>query len=83
MKQSLRGLQIGQSVRAKVTELLPGDDLLISFDGDLLRVHNETRRALRVGDEVVLIVKAVRPLRFQLAPERSEQRLRGRIDVSI
>jgi hypothetical protein len=83
VKDALRGLRVGESVFARIAELLPGDELLISFDGDLLRVHNETRRALRVGDEVTLIVKAVKPLRFQLALERSEQRRKGRLDVSI
>ena len=83
MKKVLNDLQLGESIRGRIVEILPGDELLISFSGDLLRVGNETRRPFRAGDAVTVIVKAISPLRFQLLPERSEQRRRGHIDVSI
>lgn len=83
MKFILRNLQIGQSIHGKVEELLPGDELLINFAGDLLRVHNETRRALCIGSSVTVVVKAVQPLRFQLVEERSEQKRKGHLDVSV
>ena len=83
MKHVLNDLQLGESVRGRIEEILSGDELLINFSGDLLRVGNETRRPFRVGDLVTVIVKALQPLRFQLLPERAEQRRRGHIDVSI
>lgn len=83
MKFTLKDLQIGESLSGRVAEVLSDGDFILSFSGDLLRVHNETRRPLKIGDPVTVIVKAVDPLRFQLIPERSEQRRRGRLDVSI
>lgn len=83
MKFVLRDLQIGESLQGRVAEVLSESDVIISFDGDLLRVHNETRRPLRVGDTVTCIVRAIQPLRFQLIQEREEQKRRGRIDVSV
>lgn len=83
MKFVVRDLKLGESLNGQVEEILSGDDLLINFGGDLLRVHNETRRPLRIGDSVTVVVRALEPLRFQLLEERSEQRRRGHLDLSV
>lgn len=83
MKFILRGLQVGESLHGQVAEILSEDEAIISFQGDPLRVRNETRRSLQVGDFVTFIVRAIEPLRLQLIPEREEQRRRGRLNVSI
>lgn len=83
MKFVLHDLKIGQSLEGRVAEILPDDGLIISFAGDLIRVSNETHRPLKTGDHVTVAVRATGPLRFQLLPERAEQRRRGRLDVSV
>ncbi len=82
MKFVITNLKVGETLKGQVTEHLPGHELLIGFQGDLLRVVNETGRSFSVGDPVWLIVRAINPIRFQLL-DRREQRRRGRIDVSV
>jgi hypothetical protein len=79
----LRNLKLGDQVVGKVEERLTDDELIIALHGDLLRVHNRTGQIFAVGDPVCLVVKAIRPLRFQLLADRMEQRRLGRIDVNI
>jgi hypothetical protein len=76
-------LKVGDTLRGRVAELLSREELIISFQGDLLRVSNETRLSLNVGDEVTVTVQALQPLRFRLMPERQDQRRRGRLDLSV
>ena len=83
MKFIIRDLKLGDSVNGRVVELLPGGELLISLQGDLLRVANESRRSFKVDDPVTLLVKAILPLKFQLVDERYEQRRKGHLDLSV
>lgn len=83
MKQVLGDLKLGESLLGTVVELLPGDELLMSFSGDLVRVHNETKRELKVGERVTVVVTAVSPPRFRLPSERKDRRRRGGIDVTV
>jgi hypothetical protein len=83
MKFVITDLKIGDALTGRVEELLEGGDVIMNFNGDLLRVHNETHRNLRLGDQVVAVVKGIKPLHFQLKPSRSENRRRGHIDVNI
>lgn len=83
MKFVLRNLKVGESLKGCVEEMHPNGEILISFQGDLLRVQNQTGRRFHLGDSVQLIVKAVNPLRFQLLPDSEEMRRRGKIDVSV
>jgi hypothetical protein len=73
-------LKVGDGVEARVTERLANGDLIVSFDGDLLRVCNETRRQYRVGDTVSLIVRAINPLRFSSLPPAEETHRTGRLN---
>jgi hypothetical protein len=83
MKFVVGDLKLGDTLTGRIEELLPGNELLLNFSGDLLRVHNETKRPLQVGEAVAVVVKAIDPLRFQLMPDRSELRRRGHLDVSV
>lgn len=83
MKSSLRDLIRGDVIQGRVEEILPRRDLIISFQGTLLRVNNETQRDLKPGANVTLVVQAVQPLRFRLLPSRDELKRNGRIDVNI
>ena len=79
MKATLLRVKRGDRLRARILELQAGGDILISFDGDILRVRNETNRALRVGQVVTVFVIETSPLRFQLASERRT----GHLDVNV
>lgn len=83
MKFVLRNLKVGESLHGRVEEMLANGEILINFEGDLLRVQNQTDRRFQTGDFVKLIIKAVNPIRFQLLPDSQEMRRRGKIDVSI
>jgi hypothetical protein len=65
-----------------VEELLPGDELVMNFSGDLVRVANETQRKLALGDRLEVIVVATDPLRFRVAIDQRRWRGSGHIDVS-
>jgi hypothetical protein len=83
MKAVISNLKLGESLGGTISEVLPGGDVLISFNGDLLRVHNDTTRLLKVGDPVTVIVRAIKPLRFQLIDQRADQRRKGKLNLSI
>ena len=83
MKFVIRDLKLGESVTGRVEECLPGNEFIICIDGDLLRVHNDSSRNLKPGDQCTLVVKATQPLRFQLIEDRAKQRRRGSLDVNI
>lgn len=83
MKFVVRDLKLGDTLDGRITELLPNDEMIVSFGGDLMRVHNETRRPLSEGQVVTLVVKALDPLRFHLQPDIHEQRRKGHLDLSV
>jgi hypothetical protein len=83
MKLIISNLKLGESVEGTVSEVLPGGDLLISFGGDLLKVHNDTPKRFAPGQPVTALVTAIRPLRFQLIEQRADQRRKGKLNLSI
>ena len=83
MKSALLDLKLNETLRGKVVEIFPDGELLMSFAGDLVRVQNETRRPFEVGQLVVVIVKAIEPVRFQLSESHGRAQRNGRLDVSI
>lgn len=85
-----RSWQRGEPVAATVVEILDERELILRIGGgpdepasQIMRVANDTRRVLSVGDQVHLRVTAVEPLQFQYIEAPLEQRRRGRLDVSI
>ena len=83
MKFVLGNLRLGDRLLGKVEEVLSDSEILINFAGDLVRVHNETRKQFLVGERVMVQVRALEPLHFQVLPDRREQRRRGHLDVNI
>ena len=62
-------MKLGEIVSAKITEVVNQNEMIVSFDGDLLRVVNQTGQPMRVGQFVRVQVMAVRPLQFRLVAE--------------
>ena len=92
MKFTMHKLRVGDIVRAEVTEALGAhvaggigrlDDLIVSFQGDLVRVRNESHRRWRVGEKILVRVTQVSPLLFQLVNEDHEKRSATRINVQV
>jgi hypothetical protein len=85
-----REWKLGDPVIATVVERLDDRELILRFGGgpdepesQILRVANETRRGLKPGDTIHLRVTSINPVSFQYVEEASEQRRRGRLDVSV
>ena len=82
--------QRGDPVVATVVEIIDEQDLILRFGGgadqpasQIMRVANQSRRALSPGDKINMRVVEVDPLRFQYIADQIEQRRRGRLDVSV
>ncbi len=65
MKFCLPELHLGSRVQAQVVELISSDYMIVSFQGDLLRVKNESKKISKKGDWLELEVVAVKPLAFR------------------
>ena len=77
MKFVIDDLKIGEFTVAKVTEILSMDEVIMSFNGDLLRVQNESRRSFQIGEIVKCRVTQLHPLRFELASLATQPSGRG------
>ncbi len=71
MKFVLSRLKIGDLVSAEVVELAAGHDLIVNFQGDLIRVSNKTPDLFALGQKINLKVIRLRPLGFQLLSNRN------------
>lgn len=83
MKPHLRSLRKGQEVWATVEEIMAGEELLINFSGDLVRVQNKTLTPFRVGQRVQLQVQSLIPLKLKLVVMRLRPRMPSSVDISI
>lgn len=79
MKFVLPKLKLGQKLLARVEESLPGQELLLNCQGDLIRVANDTSQVFAKGQKITVRVTAVNPLQFKLVPQKS----RHSLDISI
>jgi hypothetical protein len=77
--------KVGQEVWAIVEESMSGDEVLVNFSGDLIRIQNETRKNFRIGERICLRVEAINPLQFKLiSPAAGRTKIKRRpLDVSI
>ena len=73
MKPTITTLKMGQKVWATVDEVLDLETLIVSFNGDLLRVANRSDRIFRVGQRIQLNVASLKPLKFRLVETRRLQ----------
>ena len=63
-------LKPGDTLEGRVRECLDNEHLIVSFEGDLLNVHNQSRQSFAEGDVLALRVESIRPLRFKIVSER-------------
>ena len=66
MKFVVQDLHFGDVIEVHVSELLSESEVIMSFQGDLLRVQNQSRLRLEVGQKLSCRVSAVNPLRFEI-----------------
>jgi hypothetical protein len=67
MSQALTpNLQRGQRIKGRVVEVQLGNHLLVSFQGKLVRVINNTERNFKVDDILDLQVQSLQPLEFKI-----------------
>ncbi len=78
MKPRVASLKQGQKVWATCEEARANHEILVNFEGDLLRVQNLSDRQIRVGQRIQLLVETVYPLKFRLVEAK---RLQFGIDV--
>jgi hypothetical protein len=65
MKRHVAKFLPGDIVSGYIVEILAHDELIVSFQGDLIRVRNEAECEITHGQLVNLRVTGVNPLRFQ------------------
>lgn len=65
-------MKIGERVQAKVIECIEDGSLILSFQGSLLRVVNQTGISYQVNSTVTLEVQRLRPLEFKLLAKKSQ-----------
>lgn len=80
MKTHIYSLRLGQKVWATIEEVLDEKEILVNFDGDLLRVGNHSTRRFRSGQRIQLHVESINPLQFRLVEAR---RLEFGINIEI
>lgn len=56
----------GERIKAEVEEVLSKQNLIVSYDGQLLRVMNSSSRIFKKGDRLDLVVVKKEPLELQL-----------------
>ncbi len=78
MKPTVSSLKQGQKVWATIEEVLDANQLLVNFEGDLLRVNNQAMRRFRQGQRIQLNVVGITPLSFKLV---ETNRIQIKLDV--
>lgn len=76
MKKFVHQIQIGQKVIGQVEEIQITGHLIVAFNGDLIRVMNNSEKSFKSGDQLDLYVWSVKPLEFRLSkpePKRFER----------
>ncbi len=66
MKFVLPQLKVDQRIWALVEEVVQQQELIVSFQGDLVRVSNQSERRFRPGQRIQLVVASTNPLGFKL-----------------
>lgn len=73
-------LRVNQIVMAKLIELQNDGSVIVSFQGRLLRLKNESNQKFKLGEMIALVVTATKPLRFRLAQSKS---VRSGLNINI
>jgi len=84
MKFTVHKLRVGDLIRAQIVEVIgDGDELIVSFQGDLIRVQNKSLCQLKAGEKILVRVTQTAPLFFQLVGETDEKRGATRINLQV
>jgi len=75
VKKHLTQFKVGQMVQAEVLEKMSSKEFIVNFQGDLVRVANQTGQKIQKGQTVNLIVRSLQPLSFSLAAKHQIQGL--------
>ncbi|OFZ17845.1 MAG: hypothetical protein A2Z20_05695 [Bdellovibrionales bacterium RBG_16_40_8] len=67
---------------AQVVEHVSAYEFIVSFNGDLVRVRNESLQSLGINDKVLVRVVATLPLAVQLVYENGPNHRATRINVT-
>jgi hypothetical protein len=81
MKRIVPHLKLDHKVWALVEEV-NGTNLIVNFQGDLIRVGNQSGKRFRPGQRIQLMVVSIQPLGFKLLESR-ETKTQTRLDISI
>ena len=79
MKFTVNKLKMGDRVNAVAIESVGPNHLIVSFNGDLIRVENRSQKKIKEGERIPLVVAQVNPLTFHLAPSLGS----SHVDLSI
>ncbi|RME15717.1 MAG: hypothetical protein D6797_06065 [Bdellovibrio sp.] len=66
MKRAIPFFKVGDIVWGQIEEQVSDEYLIVSFDGDLVRVQNKTGQTLKKGDRISLQVTQISPLHLTL-----------------
>jgi hypothetical protein len=81
MKSQIHKLRIGDLLWATIEEVITANEYIVSFQGDLVRVKNQTQKVFQSSEKMLVRVIAIDPLEFQMVSEPYKKNL-GRIDVN-
>ena len=79
MSRELSQVRIGSIVTAAVVEIVGPDEVIVSIDGQLLRVVDKTLKLVRSTKKIDLVVVRVKPLAFKFAHAQKS----GRISITV
>ena len=79
MKTVVTRFRVGQRVFALVKERLENGDIIAAFQGDLLRIRNQTVKQFSKGERVELEVRSTAPLSFRIYENNQSRRYRTTI----
>lgn len=72
MKKTIPLLRVGQMIRAEIVETNQ-ESLIVNFNGDLLRIENQSSAVIQPLDQIWLEVQGLSPLRFKLVSSNYKQ----------
>lgn len=65
----------GSQVQAKLIEVIEKNRWIVSFQGELLQVHNSTDIKFEAGKKVLLLVCETSPLVLKVVRDKSSNRI--------
>lgn len=69
----MRELKLGDKISAIIEEVLPESALIVSVDGTLYRVMNDTGIRFKQSDKLQMTVTAMNPVLFRLQKQEEKK----------